>query len=512
LTNIARLVAASARRHPGQPAITDTQGTVTYGDFIDTAARLAGGLRSSLQPGARVLLFMENRREFFEGLFAAWWAGMCAVPANSKLHPREVAGIAGDCGSSLILCSGGKLEALQAALSEVGLAQTVVSVDSGDYRKLLESDAVEAVQEDSSEPAWLFYTSGTTGKPKGAMLSHDNLLAMSFSYFVDITQVQVGDQHLICAAASHGAGLYAVPHLLRGGHQIIQSEFDVPSVLEALQGGHNVTTFLAPTMLTRLINSPQVTPSHFEKVDVICYGGSPMYLTDLKRAIELIGQRMCQTYGQGESPMTITALRREDHVLGDDAETIARLTSCGHVRTGQEVKIVNDDGQELAPGELGEIVTRGPCVMSGYWGDPDKTAATLKDGWLLTGDIGFIDEHGYLSLRDRSKDVIISGGSNIYPREVEELLLLDQRVSEVCVVGRPHPEWGEEVVAFVVPRDGKVPSVEDLDRLCLDHIARYKRPKEYRVVNSLPKNNYGKVLKKSLRADLEAEISRKEAV
>jgi long-chain acyl-CoA synthetase len=227
-----------------------------------------------------------------------------------------------------------------------------------------------------------------------------------------------------------------------------------------------------------------------------------MYLSDIVEAVDIMGPRFVQIYGQGESPMTITALSRADVADRSHPRWRERLGSVGVAQSCVEVRVADSEGNTLPPDEAGEILVRGTPVMQGYWRNPDATAATLRDGWLWTGDIGALDSDGYLTLKDRSKDVIISGGANIYPREVEEPLLLHPDVSEVSVIGRPSAEWGEEVVAFVVPRRGAKPTSSDLDRHCLAHLARFKRPRDYVLVGELPKNNYGKVLKTELRAML----------
>jgi len=236
-------------------------------------------------------------------------------------------------------------------------------------------------------------------------------------------------------------------------------------------------------------------PGAGDAIARIVYGGGPMYLADIEEAIRVMGPRFAQIYGQGESPMTITVLPQ--HVVADMAHPRRRerLQSVGYAQINVEIAIRDDSGRDLPVGEVGEICARGPTVMQGYWNNPEATASTLRDGWLHTGDVGCLDADGFLTLKDRSKDVIISGGSNIYPREVEEVLLAHPGVREVSVVGMPDAQWGEAVVAFVV---GDV-APEELDALCLDHIARFKRPKHYRFVAELPKNNYGKVLKTELR-------------
>jgi long-chain acyl-CoA synthetase len=290
-----------------------------------------------------------------------------------------------------------------------------------------------------------------------------------------------------------------LPHLLRGGHQVVLPHFEVEAILEALQRYSRVSMFAAPTMLTRLVHAPAIAAADLRNLRTIFYGGGPMYVADLERALQLFGPRLYQLYGQGESPMTITGLGKRLHADHTHPRWRERLGSCGVPRTGVRVKVVDDHDRELPSGEVGEVVTRSDCVMEGYWNNPAATAETLRGGWLHTGDLGSFGDDGFLTLRDRSKDMIISGGSNIYPREIEEVLLRHPGLVEVSVVGRPHPEWGEEVVAFVVPRPGIEIAPETLDRLCLDSIARFKRPRQYRSVEALPKNNYGKVLKTELR-------------
>jgi acyl-CoA synthetase (AMP-forming)/AMP-acid ligase II len=230
-----------------------------------------------------------------------------------------------------------------------------------------------------------------------------------------------------------------------------------------------------------------------------------MYVADLKRALQLFGPKLYQLYGQGESPMTITGLDKALHADTAHPRWEERLASTGIARTGVAIKVVDGNGVELSHGEVGEIVTRSDCVMRGYWNNPEATARALRDGWLWTGDLGAIDAEGFLTLKDRSKDMIISGGANIYPREIEEVLLTHPDVVEAAVVGQPHPDWGEVAVAFVVGRREAQVSEADLDRLCLENIARFKRPKAYRFVAALPKNNYGKVLKAELRDVLRAD-------
>ena len=268
--------------------------------------------------------------------------------------------------------------------------------------------------------------------------------------------------------------------------------FEPSEFLDLCQRHPGCSAFLAPTMVARLVQTGRDRPRNLKTV---VYGGGPMYVNSLKKAMGAFGPIFVQLYGQGEAPMTITGLRRSDHVAGDGWADDAVLGSVGYARTGVDVAVLGPDGAPVGIDQIGEIVCRGDVVMSGYWKNPEATAATLKNGWLHTGDMGSFDADGFLTLRDRSKDVVISGGSNIYPREVEEVLLEHPAVVEAGVVGAPDDEWGEVVVAFIV---GQV-SAGDLDSHLLERIARFKRPKRYEFVDELPKNSYGKVLKRELR-------------
>jgi len=493
--NLAALLFDVARRLPRQPAVSDGRHSWNYGEFAERVARLAGGLRArGLMPGDRVLLALENCGEFFELLFGCWAAGLCAVPANARLHPREVEYIALNSRARLLVATPSLAEALGPLVDTVDSLEAVTSTRTAAYDALLTSAPPFHPEPGvPNDRAWLFYTSGTTGRPKGAVLSHRNLLFMSQCYYADIDPIDERDTHLLAAPVSHGAGLYALPFVLKGAHQIVLPHFDVADILAVIRQHPRVSMFAAPTMLTRLAHAPETAGADLANLKTIYYGGGPMYVADLERALQLFGPRLYQLYGQGESPMTITGLSQRLH-----ADT-RRLGSCGAPRTGVLVRVVDDNDDEAMPGEVGEVVTRSDCVMEGYWENPAANDETLRGGWLHTGDLGSMDEEGFLTLRDRSKDMIISGGSNIYPREIEEVLLRHPDLVEAAIVGRPHPEWGEEVVAFVVKRPEAQVPVEALDRLCLDHIARFKRPRHYRFVDSLPKNNYGKVLKTELR-------------
>jgi acyl-CoA synthetase (AMP-forming)/AMP-acid ligase II len=500
--NLSLTLRAIAQQMPAQPALSWEEGRLSYAALEGQVQRIAGALleRHGLRPGERVALAMENGPELLPALYGIWRAGLAAVPLNSKLHPREMTWIMADSGTRLCLATPKLAEGLSAAGVSADPLPPVVATGTADYAALLTGNARSNVASDPGAEAWLFYTSGTTGRPKGAVLTHRNLLFACHCYYADIDYIGPQDTILHAAPLTHGSGLYGLAHIARGSHNVILSgSFDPERVLDAFAVHSNVAMFAAPTMVSRLINLGKAGSTDTSGLKTIIYGGAPMYLADLKRALAIFGPKLYQLYGQGESPMTITGLDKARHAETDHPNYEQRLISAGVARTGVAVKIVDDAGRDLPPGEIGEIVTASDCVMRGYWNNADANARALREGWLWTGDVGCIDEDGFVTLKDRSKDMIISGGSNIYPREIEEVLLTHPDVLEAAVVGRPHADWGEEVVAFVVAREGAEVTAARLDSLCLDNIARFKRPKGYRFVASLPKNNYGKVLKTELR-------------
>jgi len=501
--NQATVLAQVARSFAGQPALSLGAETICdYAGLADRVARLAGGLGAlGLRRGDRVALIMKNCPEFWESLYAIWHAGLAAVPVNAKLHPKEHAFILENSGARACLATPELASALAEVSGETPNLAHLIATDRADYATLAAGRPVPVADTDPTDLAWLFYTSGTTGLPKGAMLSHRNLMSQTMNYLADVDTILPGESIIHAAPMSHGSGIYGLPHVARAANTVVPRSggFDVAETLALIERWPGVTFFFAPTMVTRLINTPNIENADLSNLKTIVYGGAPMYLEDVKRALALLGPKLVQIYGQGEAPMTITGLPK--HIFTDTAHPRyeERIGSTGFPRTDVEVRVVDGEGNDLPVGEPGEVICRGDVVMSGYWNNPEATAASLRDGWLWTGDVGSFDAEGFLTLKDRSKDVIISGGTNIYPREVEEVLLRHPAVMECAVIGRPHADWGEEVVAFVRPHAGEQVTPAELDALCLDNIARFKRPKEYVLVEDLPKNNYGKILKTELR-------------
>lgn len=504
--NLAHLLVRTAHRLPQVPAVVE-RGRIEldYAALADRTLRLARALgeRLGVRAGERVALVMKNNAAYVELLFACWAAGVCAIPVNVKLHPKEIAFILDDAAARVCFVTD-EVDTAGVAAARAGGATEFVDVDRDDYRRLLASEPGSVRQAAPDDLAWLFYTSGTTGRPKGVMLTHRNLLAMTLNYLADVDHAAAGEQLLHAAPMSHGSGLYIVPNVAAGATQLVPASrgFDVAEIDAILDAARGVKFFAAPTMVMRLVDQMR---GEARGLKLIVYGGGPMYVADCRRALDRLGLRLVQIYGQGESPMTITVLPLAEHARQpheDEARWLARLGSVGRAQTGVEVAVFGEHDRAVAAGETGEVVVRGDPVMRGYLNNAEATATTLAGGWLHTGDLGRLDRYGYLTLADRSKDLIISGGSNIYPREVEEVLLLHPAVREVAVIGEPDPDWGENVVAVVVRDSARECTAEQLDAFCLEHIARFKRPKRYVFVDELPKNATGKVLKRTLRQEL----------
>ncbi|MGB8434343.1 MAG: AMP-binding protein [Burkholderiales bacterium] len=511
--NLARLLARAAGVFPDAPAVS--RGTLRYATYAQLARRsaeLAEALRTrlALAPGDRVALFMHNCPEYVEMQWGAWWGGLAAVPINAKLHPREVQYILADSAARVCFVSPDFVSDLAPLAESLPALARLIEVGSAEYRTLFGGDPAPIRDDPSTDLAWLFYTSGTTGQPKGVMLTHQNLMAATLCYFADVDTIAPGDSIIHAAPMSHGSGMYGLPHVAQAAHQVIpeSGSFEPDEIFRLAVHHGGAAMFAAPTMVKRMVDHARAAHPALDGLKTVIYGGGPMYVADIQDALAVMGQRFAQIYGQGESPMTITALGKHHFGATSHPRYAHRLASVGIAQSAVEVIVAGPDDRPLPPDTTGEVLVRGDPVMKGYWRNPEATSTALAGGWLHTGDIGAIDPDGFLTLLDRSKDMIISGGSNIYPREVEEVLLMHPGVTEVSVVGRVHAEWGEEVVAFVVRTPGAEVATPDLDALCLERIARFKRPKQYRFVEQLPKNNYGKVLKTELRALLAREAGR----
>jgi len=508
--NIGTLLTNSALSFPDNLAIVHGTDSWTYAEFNERANRFADGLRQlGVEKSQHVALLMHNSPQMLEAMFACFKLGCGAVPINFRLHPNEFSFIIDHSQAPILVTSNSFQAALKDVRPQMPRVDHMITTgesdeDFLDYETVLGGGAPDFCDRQvlPDDVAWLFYTSGTTGRPKGAMLTHRNLMGMTMNCFADMC-LACGptDVTLHAAPLSHGSGLYAIPNTAKAAAHVIPSEpsFDPQRVLELIEAQRVTNMFVAPTMLKRLIDSPEIHRRDLNSLQAVVYGGGPMLVEDLEQAIAALGPCLVQLYGQGESPMTITYLPHQDHVLDGTADQKRRLASAGIARTNVEIAVVDAQDRPLPVGEMGEVVTRSDLVMKGYWRDEPATQKSLRNGWLHTGDIGYLDDRGYLFLMDRANDMLISGGENVYPREIEEVLVRHPAVREVAVIGIPDEEWGEAVKAVVSTVEGAAVTERELIDFCKDHIASYKKPRSIDFVDELPRNNYGKIVKRELR-------------
>lgn len=508
--NAAEFLTNTARSHPDRVAwIWDDQ-TRTYGESNERADAIAHQLVSfGLVPGDRVALLMENRPEVMEAMFGCWKAGMAAAPLNARFTAQEIEYHVNDSGARALIVGAelaGVVTELRHLLPSI---EFVIQVggpsvcDHHDWDEIVVGHAgppFPAVTVEPDDLAWLAYTSGTTGCPKGAMLTHGVLVFEVLGMLADFFPLDVQHVGIHAAPLTHGSGHVSLVFVAKGCSQVILSRtgFDVAMFLEMVERHRVNAMFLVPTMVKMIVQHPDVDSRDLSSLRWVFYGGSPMYVDDLRNAHNKLGSIFIQGFGQTESPMTGTVLPAAEHDL--DGPFAYRLASCGRARTGIQVRILDDHDQQVPTGEIGEICIRGGTVMKGYWQRPEETAETLRNGWLHTGDLGRIDDHGYVYILDRSKDMVISGGLNIYPREIEEVMLTHPAVLEACAFGVPDEKWGEALTAHVVLMPGVDPADVDMLGFLNSRIAGYKKPKHVEFVALLAKTPYGKIDKKHIRA------------
>ncbi|NNG01215.1 MAG: long-chain fatty acid--CoA ligase [Desulfobacteraceae bacterium] len=500
--NVGYLLTRSARYYRDRIAFVIDGEPKTFGQVNSRVNQLANGLLSiGLKKGDRVGLLFHNSFECLESYFALYKSGLIWVRLNSRLTGEELRNIAGDSGMRALI-HGPELSDMAEMISD-GLLR-VISAGSGpgdDYEKFLsryperEPDT-EVYPEDLSD---LWYTSGTTGLPKGIQITHRNILTCVQFLLSDVYDISRSDRFLTSGALSHAGSVRILPFITRGAACYLHSRFDPSRIFEEIQEAGITDLAVVPTMLIGLLDHPERERFDLSSLKRITYAGSPMPVERIKEALAAFGPVLDQSYGQAESIITITHLSRTEHASDNDPEGIRRLASVGREYPGVAVRIVDETGTELESGGVGEIVTRSDLVMKGYWNQPEKTKEALRNGWLHTGDIGYMDEEGYLYLVDRKNDKIITGGLNVFPREVEEIVAAHPAVAQVCVFGVPHDLWGEAVTAAVVVKEQMNLDEAELMRYCREKIAGYKRPKQVHFREDLPKNLYGKVLRKDLK-------------
>lgn len=512
--NLGHIAAQNARRFAGHPAFVWGDLTLGWADLDAQVSALAAGLRArGIGKGDRILVHSKNCDAMFVSMFATFRLGAVWVPTNFRLLPDEVAYLSTSSGAKAFLCHGDFPDHAAAVAAASPAPEFTWRIGPGGFgedevgaviaRHLGERVTDVAVEHD--DPCWFFFTSGTTGRSKAAVLTHGQMGFVITNHLCDLVPgTTEADSSLVVAPLSHGAGVHQLMLAARGAASILlpTERFDIDEAWRLI-ARHRVTSlFTVPTILKMLVEHPAVDMHDHSSLRYVIYAGAPMYREDQKRALAKLGPVLVQYFGLGEVTGNITVLPPSLHDAEDGPH--ARIGSCGFARTAMQVQIQDEEGREVEPGVQGEICVIGPAVFAGYYDNPEANAKSFRDGWFRTGDLGHVDGQGFVYITGRASDMYISGGSNIYPREIEEKILTHPAIAEVAVLGLPDPVWGEIGVAVCVCRGGAQASEAEIAGFLSEKIARYKMPKRFFFWDALPKSGYGKVPKRLVRDELEA--------
>lgn len=515
VTNLAHFLSKNAARWPDLPAIIWGENTWSWAELDSRVSALAHALRSEfgIASGDSILVQARNSNQMTEIMLAAFRLGAVWVPCNFRQAPGETSYAAGKAGAKVFVCDadfGAQAEAVRTEHPDLAGCVSIGASDfAADYEDLLARHAGARVANAAVEhetPCWLFFTSGSTGRPKAVVLSHGQIGFVCVNYMADLLPgTTEDDASLVIAPLSHGAGLQQIAQLSTGAAHVLMPDggFSPAAAFELIEKHRVSNLFTVPTIVKRLVEDPSVDRFDHSSLRHVIYAGAPMYREDQKKALEKLGNVLVQYYGLGEVTGNITVLRPQDHFLEDGPR--ARIGTCGTERTGIEVSIQDDDGTILPPNQTGEVCVIGAAVCAGYLDDDTANASSFRNGWFRTGDIGHMDEQRFVYLTGRASDMYISGGSNVYPKEVEEALLAHPAVSEVAILGIPDPQWGEVGLAVCVPEEGSAPDAEDLSAFLRERVARYKLPARYLFIGQMPTSAYGKITKKLVREHLSRE-------
>jgi len=496
-----------AREHPDNDFAILGDRHVTYAEALAEVNRVANALvGAGLETGDRIAVLSKNSIEYVFMFYGASKAGVVIVPLNYRMAGPEWEYMINDAGAKVIFASAGYVGSINGIKANLGTVGTYIAIDGGadgwqDY-ETWQADQPETpparIITDQHE-VYQMYTSGTTGRPKGAVLTHGAVTEQMEQLTLEISG-RPGERDLIVAPVYHAAAaITCFSAVVWGGCLYIQEDFNPMEVVRALSEDEIVVTTLVPAMIQAcLVYVPDVAERNYDTLQTIVYGASPIAEDTLRKAAAVFKCDFIQAYGMTETTAVLTLLLADDHrrALKDKPDL---LLSAGRPMVGTEIKIVDEDDNLLPLGEIGEIAGRGPQLMAGYWNLPDESAQALRGGWMHTGDAGIVDEDGYLYVQDRVKDMIVSGGENVYPRVVEEVLFKHPAIADAAVFGVPHDQWGETVKAAVVLREGQTATEEEIIEFCRDKLGGYERPTSVDFITALPRNPTGKVLKRELR-------------
>ncbi len=506
--NLAHMHCRNAKLYPDKPAIICGDRRVTFGELDLRINRLVNALLSrGVRKGDRISILAKNCVEYFEVYGAAEKGGFIIVPLNFRLQPHELAQLINDSGASVLFVEAEYLATINSIRDLVPSVASFVSIrgeaaDYESYEEILRDASPEDadVQINDDDVVYIIYTSGTTGLPRGAMHTHRGQVEDARTMALELGARPI-DIYLSAMPFYHiGGRAVSLTHFYMGAANVVMRDFDAEGMLKLIQEERATCVQVVPTMLAFALDLPNVRSFDLSSLRTIFYASAPMPVALLRCCIDVFGNIFFQAYGQTESGPLTTVLQKEAHVPNGSERETKRLASCGVPALDVEVRVVDAHGQDVKPGDVGEIITRSDWIMKGYWNKPELTEQTVRNGWLHTGDMATVDEDGFIYIVDRKKDMIISGGENIYPREIEEVLYGHPAVLEAAVIGVPDEKWGESVEAIIVLKSGASATESEIIEYCKASLASYKKPKSVEFVASLPKTPSGKILKRELRA------------
>lgn len=510
VANLAQHLTRNARRLGDSLALVYGSDRWTWAELDARVSALAAGLRADhgVEKGDRILVQSQNCNQMFETMLACFRLGAVYVPANFRQTPDEVAWLAESSGAVGMVCGAEFPDHARACDTAARRFVLTIGGDgaAGDIDALITAHMGTQVPDaavDRDDPCWFFFTSGTTGRPKASVLTHGQMAFVLLNHLNDLMPATgPGDRSLCLAPLSHGAGVHQMAQVAAGAATVLlpPGRFDPAVAWQIVQDERISNMFTVPTIVKMLVEHDSAQAHDLSSLRYVIYAGAPMYRADQKVALRVLGKVLVQYFGLGEVTGNITVLPPSEH---SEDDTEMRVGSCGYPRTGIEVSIQDSNGAEVPAGEPGEICVSGPAVFAGYYNNPEANAKAFRDGWFRTGDLGYVDAEGYLYITGRESDMYISGGSNIYPREIEEKILTHDAVSEVAVLGVPDPTWGEIGIAVCVLNAGAAVDPEDLLAWLKPKISSYKLPKRVILIEEMPKSAYGKITKKLIRETLQ---------